>query len=256
MNPVLLLAHNNLNLTRRCVASIRAQDVPTKIYLLDNGSTDGTYEWASEEEKEEINYTRFPQNRGVSFGWNHILGWLFDKPAIAEHCLCIGTDTIIPPWFFRVLLTYLSDAVPFITGVAVDDYDLAMNPDAIPEPLTPCPDFSGFLISRKCWEVVGRFDESMKHYSSDQDYHIRAWRKGVPLYKVNVRFYHEISSTLKFAEPMDRYEIQMQADKDRARLREKWGAPAGGPAYEALFSSETFGCEKEDHEEDHEKANA
>src|SRR5271166_229459 len=250
MNPVLLLAHNNLALTKRCVESIRAQDIPTKIYIFDNGSTDGTNEWANSDDSGDINYTRFTTNKGVSFGWNYILEWLLGHPAIAEHCLCVGTDTILPSWFYRVLLAYLCESVPFITGVAVDDLAAAMDPTAIPESLSHNPDFSGFLISRQCWQAVGKFDESMQIYSSDQDYHIRAWRRGVPLYKTGVRFYHEASSTLRLAEPRDRMEIQMQADRDRARLREKWGVPAGGPEYEALFNSETFGCELE---EDHEK---
>ena len=44
-NPVLLLARNCLELTKRCVESIHAQDIPTYILVIDNASTDGTFDW-------------------------------------------------------------------------------------------------------------------------------------------------------------------------------------------------------------------
>ena len=45
MNPTLLLTRNNLNLTKLCVESLRKQDIPTNIYIVDNGSKDGTWQW-------------------------------------------------------------------------------------------------------------------------------------------------------------------------------------------------------------------
>jgi len=45
MNPVLILTHNCLDLTKRCVESIRAQDIDITLQVIDNGSTDGTEEW-------------------------------------------------------------------------------------------------------------------------------------------------------------------------------------------------------------------
>ena len=48
MYPVLLLTHNCLELTKRCITSIRAQDVPFVLFVIDNGSTDRTQEWAQE----------------------------------------------------------------------------------------------------------------------------------------------------------------------------------------------------------------
>ena len=48
-NPVLILSYNALPLLKRCVESVRNQDAPTQIVVLDNGSSDGSREWTCEQ---------------------------------------------------------------------------------------------------------------------------------------------------------------------------------------------------------------
>ena len=162
MNPVLTLTHNNLALTKRCVESIRTQDINTDLIVLDNGSTDGTREWINEIGMGGYRHSLI--NDGVSKGWNdglnHFMGFL-----LQPHVLVVGNDTVLPPWFYRTLL---SVEIPFVTGVAVDSMEQAFqNPDI--KPFTPNPDFSAFLIRREAWETIGPFDENMKLYCSDCD---------------------------------------------------------------------------------------
>jgi hypothetical protein len=184
-----------------------------------------------------------PDNAGVSRGWNQGLSELM-KWGSVEHVLVIGNDTVLAPWTYRILLeTSQKYRLPFVTGVAVDNMEQAMQTPEV-DPITYNPDFSCFLITRECWQQVGPFDEGMKHYSSDQDFHIRAHRRGVRLCKASVPYYHERSSTIRLASPEERMEIEAQANMDRAYLRQKWGVSAGGADYEALFSPETFGCEQ------------
>lgn len=223
MNPVLLLMRNNVDLTLRCIDSVKAQNVPTSIYVIDNETTEDTQaitecvDW----------YDRFDPQLGVSAGWNTGLEILFAEGA--EHVLALNNDAIIPPWFYRTLLEYHE---PFITGVAVD----VMPTEPAPEcPLTPNPDFSAFLIYREAWEEIGRFDETMKIYCSDCDYHIRAHRLGIPLWKANVPYYHVNSQTLKRADPADRAAIETQANLDRERFRKLYGCLPGTREYEEMF---------------------
>lgn len=233
MNPVLMLTHNCLALTKAAVDSCEHQDIYTPIFIIDNGSTDGTRDWLIERENPGNLYSLLSRNEGVSKGWNSGIDFLFSSEEVSR-VLVVNNDVYLPPWFYSELTSY---DVPFITGVAVDDMQsILTRPGRMP--LTPHPDFSAFLIRRDAWEAIGPFDEQMKHYASDCDYHIRAHRLGIPLYKANVPYYHAGSSTMKQAKGKDREEIGSQADKDREVFHFKWKCLPGTPEYEALFMPE------------------
>jgi GT2 family glycosyltransferase len=214
LNPVLILTHNCLELTKRCVESVKEQDIETRIYIADNGSQDGTEEWMQSQDCTGI---FFKKNMGVSFGWNYALGKMFDTLKL-DHALVLNNDTEIPPWFYRELL---SCDVPFVTGVtSTNRSEVAMPPV---RSLTDGPDFSAFLIRRSAWGAIGPFDESMVHYCSDVDYDIRARKLGIILHNCHVKFYHERSSTLKLASPEDQRAIQEQSNRDHLAFKSKYG---------------------------------
>ena len=237
MNPVLILTHNCLELTKRCIESIRAQDTSdVKIFVLDNGSTDGTIDWIYSQ-KDIYTFLRL-ENDGVSAGWNRLLGILFHcKPHglhkagwCAEHVLVVNNDTILAPWTYRKMLEY--DA-PFVTGVSYTDLDAVMSSENMGSGPTPGPDFSCFLIRRDCWENVGPFDENMVHYCSDVDYDIRARKAGIMLQNSHIKFYHERSSTIRLSP--DCAAIHEQSAKDHEAFRAKYGVLPGQPGYERIW---------------------
>lgn len=237
MNPVVTLTHNLLDLTKRCVESVINQDCGDIILdILDNDSSDGTYEWAKGTAKV---LTQYRPQLGVSAGWNTELRYWFEAER-ANHVLVIGNDTVLPPWFYSSLLSY---DVPFVTGIAVSSMDeIASQPEKAE--LVTHPDFSAYLIRRECWEKVGAFDEAMVSWASDCDYHVRAHRLGVPLYKANVPFFHIRSRTIELAPPRERRELDLQADADRLAFAEKWSVRLDSPKYAELFSPETFDVDK------------
>jgi GT2 family glycosyltransferase len=219
MHPVLILAHNCLELTKRCIESVRRQDIPVVVSVIDNGSTDGTFL----EIGADI-LLRYASNEGVSRGWNRGLNFLFKS---ADHVLVLNNDVVIPSWFYRELLAY--DA-PFVTGFSVNSMEvLKQGPARIP--LVGGPDFSAFLIRRDAWEKIGPFEEKMKFYAQDCDYHIRAAREGIPLLTAHFPFYHERSSTLRLASPKEAEEIHAQANADREAFHKKWGFSVGSEEY-------------------------
>jgi len=240
MNPVLILTHNCLELTKRCVESIRNQDIQTEIMIYDNGSTDSTEEWLADEMNSHYaNAILLHENKGVSVCWNSGLNYLFNGPRY-EHVLVINNDTTLPPWFYRRLLEL---NLPFVTGVSVGSHEeIATEPTEL-NPIE-APDFSAYLIRKAAWDRIGRFDEHMVMYCQDLDYHIRAWRAGIHLMNAQLPFYHERSSTLKQADPRERRLIEMRADADREILREKWGCFDQGPTYKAQFAQELFGTDQ------------
>ena len=243
MNPVLVLVHNNLKYTQRCVESLLAQDVHTTVFLVDNGSTDQTQQWMAEQP--EIHYLRFESNTGFSHGVNEGLKWVFshidENGNTTEHCLCVGSDTILPPWFYSSLA--LLD-LPFVSGVAVEDMEQIANPPEPSDPV-PHPDFSAWLTTKELWEKLGGLSEDMVSWASDCDMHVRAHRLGIMLWKINKPFFHIRSRTLELAPKREKRLLEMQADADRMTFAQKWKARVGSPQYADLFSPDCFGIDQD-----------
>ena len=244
VNPVLILSYNGLNYLHHCIESVKRQDVPTKIIVVDNASTDGSAEYLKQAEIETY-FCRF--NEGVSAGWNRGLNWVFRE---FDHCLVINQDTLLPTYFMRELLAFDE---PFVTGKPVDALMEIGSLTASPEAqkarreagLEPHPCFSAFLIRKSCWETVGVFDTDCKNWAGDCAYHALAHRRGVHLWKSKVPFYHEAGSTTRNAPPDEQEEFVRQANRDRAVFRSKYGAVPGTPQYSDLFKPELFGVDKQ-----------
>jgi GT2 family glycosyltransferase len=228
VNPVLILTRNNLHLTKRCVESVRHQDIETAVWCYDNGSTDGTREFLDEQTANGLRWNGSAKNKGVTYGWNYSLAEIWKW---ADYCLVIGNDTVLPSWMFSELLSY---DVPFVTGLEVN-WLAGIKKKQERRKLTPNPDFSCFLIRQSVWDVLGPLDDSMVSWASDCDYHVRGHKAGVGMYKAFCPYYHERSSTLNLAPPEERKALEEQANKDRAMFKAKWGCEPGTPEYAELF---------------------
>jgi GT2 family glycosyltransferase len=229
MTPILILTHNTMELTKRCVESCLKQTVPTTVVVIDNGSSDGTGLWLNDI-LGTVGSISYAGNEGVSYGWNSGIEMFFDNEDY-DHVVVVGSDTVLPDYFCQSLLCY---DVPFVSGISVESME-ELQPMPYAQPMVPHPDFSGFLMRRECWEKVGPFNESLVNYCGDCDYHVRAHRLGIPLWKANVPFYHERSSTMRLAKPGDRRKLELQADADREEFRKIYGCLPGTPEYARLF---------------------
>jgi GT2 family glycosyltransferase len=165
MTSVLMLAYNQVALSQRAAESILKMDDFGGLLVINQASVDGTEEWLDASGIDHIDSGR---NVGITAGWNWGLEVLFN--AGCKHALVVNNDVVLPPWFVSELESY--DA-PLVTGFDVQDMgDLKPLPRTA---LVPYPDFSAFLISKQCWETVGKFDERFFNYCSDCDYaHPRA----------------------------------------------------------------------------------
>lgn len=227
MHPVLILTRNNLSLTKRAIQSVFEQRISVDLYAVDNGSSDGTQAFLK-----EMGFWNHcnDYNAGVSAGWNEGLRYLFEGDRPADHVLVINNDLVLPEFLYAALLSY---DVPFVTGVAVDKMPGTEMPERMP--LTPNPDFSCFLITKQAWFRIGEFNERMCLYASDADYHVRGHRLGVGMFKANVPYYHERSSTMNNASAQDQAVIRAQAEADRGQFRAIYGCAPGDAAYGELF---------------------
>lgn len=240
MNPVLILSYNGLPLLKQCVESVRMQDIEATVLILDNGSTDGTLDWIDSDDYDSV-YESSVDNIGVSGGWNWGLDYIFGGWK-SDHCLVLNQDVELPPYFYRQLLAC---NVPLVTGYPVEH---RMELHNWSTKLTPHPCFSAFLIRREVWEKVGPFKEEeydengnrkmtgFWSWCNDCDYHVRAHRLGIGMWKANVPFYHFGSSTMKQASERDRWELMENANADRAVFKSLYGVEPGEiPGYSNLF---------------------
>jgi len=224
VNPVVMLCRNALQLTKVAVRSVMEQDIPVQLHAVDNHSTDGTTEWL---EGFCPNTTTFRPALGVSASWNYALEGIFRN---CPHALVVNNDVELRPDTYRSLL---EDGGDFVTAVSVDNVE-GIRGEWRKAP-RPHPDFSCFLIRKKVWETIGRFDESMKLYASDGDYHLRMQKAGITAYTIGIPFFHYASGTLKSAMPGEKAAISAQADRDRYTFELKWGVKVGTAEYYKLF---------------------
>jgi O-antigen biosynthesis protein len=227
MLPILVPLRNNLHLTRRCLASIRKQDIEVQPWLLDNGSSDGTSAWASIQR--DILYTYYDPQLSVAAIWNVGLSMVFDK-LHCEAAICLNNDTELLPCTARLLV---EDGGGFVTGVSVDQWPTIINIEQLdPSLRRPHPDMSCFLIRKWVWEKVGEFDERFEiAFVEDLDMDMRMYKAGIRAYCLDLPFLHHRSSTLKNAEPAEARRIQIQADKNREYFKKKWGMVPGSPEF-------------------------
>lgn len=225
VNHVLVLSYNGLPLLKRCIASVRQQDIQTSLFVVDNHSTDGAAEWLLES---GVNGLWDQKNRGVSAGWNHGLRIMFDHEG-ADHVLVLNQDVVIGNSFYLDLLAF---DVPLVTGFPTEDMGKL---DYREEGLEPHPCFSAYLIRKSCWRAVGEFNTEMFGWASDCDYHVRAHRLGIGFWKAKVPFFHLAGSTMRNAGAAEKAWFFDRANKDRAVFRRIYGCEPGEPGYAELF---------------------
>jgi len=229
IHPCVMLVRNAIELTKRAIESVLAQDIDAVIRVINNDSHDGSEQFLATQLPRVTTQT-FRPGLGVSAGWNTALADVFRT---WDHCLVVNNDTELLPQTYRLLL---EDGGGFVTAVGVNNIE-QMKWDGVIRK-RPNPDFSAYLIRREVWEKVGPFDESMVLYASDADYHVRMHQAGLEAYTISIPFYHYASGTLKTATETERMQINHQADKDRERFLEKWGVKVGSAGYYELFNGD------------------
>ncbi len=224
LTPIVMLCHNALPLTQAAVASVLEQDTPVQLRVVDNGSTDGTWDWLQTQSC--MKWQFFPP-LGVSAGWNFALTDVFRH---FDHVICVNNDVVLRPDTVRSLV---NDGGDFVTAVSVGDM-AQLEWDGQTRRRNH-PDYSCWLMRRSVWEKVGPFDESMVLYASDADHHLRCHQAGIECYTMGVPFYHYASGTLKSVDADEAARIRQQADKDRETFRRKWKVKVGSVGYYAKF---------------------
>ena len=200
---VLLTCHNRRAKTLDCLTALSRQELPTglamKVYLVDDGSTDGTGEAVRQTYPDVV----LLPGDGNLF-WNRGMRLAFDTALRANHdgYLWINDDTILYPEAVGTLLGTLRRLVDnghcqsIVVGSTRDPVTGAHTYGGIvrsshwhplkfrgveprDEPVQ-CGTMNGncALIPREVAEIVGNLDPAFRHAIGDMDYALRAVQRG------------------------------------------------------------------------------
>jgi GT2 family glycosyltransferase len=239
---LIILARNNLALTRACLSSALKQTANTRVLVINNASSDETANWLRHKQTNEPKLVIMSAreqmsvaaawNAGLDYAWRHGCG----QALVANNDTELRPDTYENLRLMMIPIRQEDDGTRsgLVSGISVDTLeqrDQNWNPSS-----TSHPDFSCFMIARWCHQRV-RFDESyLISYVEDTDWHVRAHRAGIRCINTGLPFLHTRSSTLKNADEAERKRICEQADKNRALFKQRYGCLPGTHGYERLFS--------------------
>lgn len=234
---IVIVTHNQLDVTKRCIESIRRHTAEGdyELIVVDNASADGTVDWLKAQS--DVRLIETGSNAGYARGCNEGAA-----AATGDRILLLNNDTVVTPRWLEQLALALDGgedvaAVGPVTNYAgygqtvettyntpeelerfAEAYNAA-SPSLWEERLK----LIGFcmLISRRAWEAVGPLDEAygIGNYEDD-DWCLRARRFGYRLLLCKDTFvHHEGSATFR-----DRQELHRKLMHDNAIVfQRKWG---------------------------------
>lgn len=239
MNHVLMIVRNCLHFTINSLASLQAQTIPVKVWVINENSTDGTALWLDRHTSETLEVSHFqPQHRCLSAAWNYGLNRLFCQ---TDRVLVVNNDTLFSPDTYERLLAYqLETGRHFVTGVSSD-----RPPEETPEEghrERPHPDFSCFLIDKQCWNHAGEFDTHfIPAFREDQSYHRSMIMAGIEAVCIDVPFQHFRSATIK-NNPKDAKRVAKWSEFREVYYKLKWGALWPNETYTIPFNGQKHVC--------------
>lgn len=206
---VLITCHNRKDKTLACLSALFAQtlpeDVELQVYLVDDGSTDGT----GEAVRQTYSQVKVFQGDGCLF-WNGGMRLAFSE-AIKDnydYYLWLNDDTILYNNALSLLLSKSHHLVEqgetkaIVVGSTQDPSDgkfsyggqkrstwlhpLKFHYVEPGDEAIPCDTMNGncVLIPREVVELVGNLDPAYIHSTGDYDYGLRARRKGCSIWIV------------------------------------------------------------------------
>jgi glycosyltransferase involved in cell wall biosynthesis/GT2 family glycosyltransferase/tetratricopeptide (TPR) repeat protein len=244
---IILLAHNQLDHTRRCLESIeRHTPEPHELILVDNGSTDGTldhfHQYSAKHENVRLIVNR--TNHGFAAGNNHGLAL-----ARGDFVLLLNNDTVAAPgWLTNMLAVFAKHSR---TGIVGPRSNFVLGKQVVEKPgyraLEELPAFAsewaeqhagqsrkvdrviGFclLARRAVLDAVGGLDEQFGSGNlEDDDFCIRAHLAGFETRIADDAFIHHVgNATFNGA----RIDYRQAILTNWELFKRKWGIPVEVP---------------------------
>ena len=223
---IAILTHNALEYTQECLASI-ARHTPSgyRIFIVDNGSTDGTAAWLSAQSAENIDVVLSPSNLGVPGGRNLLIYKILPDAPDEAFIIFLDNDVeVYADWYKPYLEIFARHESAGIAGamgheiiVHRDRRELLPAPEGEPAPVDVV---SGFCFWARVGTVcaIGLFDENLGlFWHEDDDYCIRAISLGYEVFAVPATplVHHGHKSSIDVQHPGSRENQQYLANKWR-----------------------------------------
>jgi len=201
---IVVLAHNALDYTKRCLTSIlRHTDADFTVYLVDNASTDATPDWVSGLDP-RVRLLRAEENLGVSGGRNvGIAAALADG---VDYVVFLDNDVeVFCGWchpFLEALDAHPEAGIAGERGVRLHFHDQGRDEETIggagPQPADMVVGFC-MVMRAAAVRQIGRFDENLGlFWHDDDDYCLRAKRLGYGVLHIGsgrlIHFEHKSSA--------------------------------------------------------------
>ena len=238
---VIMTVHNRKNITIECIRRLYAcrgiKHYDVELYMMDDGSTDGTAELIAKE---------FPQvivlkgdgnlfwNRGMYYCWEEA------KKSHHDFYLWLNDDTMLFENALEVLFSDYSIAgkMSIISGCCCDTKTQSITTyggwkgNKVAEmtgEILPIEDMNGnvVLIPNEVVEKIGIIDPYFQHSAGDNEYGYRAKKNGIPVF-----------ITSSFVATCDRHEWVCKSIDPKLSLKERLhyiNTPWGGRPKEGFY---------------------
>ena len=243
MTWIIMPVLDNLDQSIQAIWDCLAQDVPTRVLVIDQGSSDTTrnrLRLMADEQPRVLLWSHEPCLPSLSASWNRALDFVWCQGE--DSALVVNNDVRLDPCTVRVLVrTLVQDHALFVTATGCDQtgWDLAHDGwDA--RVLTESnlaqrggPDFSCFLISRECHERFPFDERYVPCYCEDIDVHRQIMLAGMRtrIFSINLPFLHYASGTIKAMTPERRIALESRIGQSRRYFAAQWGGGCNEETY-------------------------
>lgn len=188
---VIIVTYNAMRWAERCFNSLKNSTVKPDVFVVDNGSTDGTQEYV---EKAFPNIVFHQSKKNLGFGMANNLGFQYALDKGYEYVYLLNQDAWVMPDTFEQLINISKNYSDYaiLSPIQMNSDLKHIDKDFIKRvcSLNSNPDIfndlynqevkdvypvkvvmaAHWFLTRKCIEKVGGFSPSFPHYGEDDNY--------------------------------------------------------------------------------------
>ena len=222
---IIIPLYNQLRYTQICLDSLRTYGVGGgKIFLIDNGSTDGTGAYLAECPDVVLRSNR--ENLGCAGAWNQGV-----RDTTSEWLVFLNNDVIVSPGWLEGLMAFAEDKGADIVSPAIREgecnyeicsYSRDFATKMVNAVRMGVADGICFMVRRRVFETIGLFDENFRiGQFEDADFFRRAQNAGFRLGTTGRSFIHHFGSVTQDSIRKNKTAKPYEAE-NRAYYRRKW----------------------------------